>query len=113
MDRRRAGLSLVALLACSIALPQAQQAAPAAPVLTPAQMEAFLLQPQWSGAHEQQRRHWRHPGHALGRDARARGADQSVDEKRLLFQAGAKSEVNFKDTYRFNIRRLPAATCSA
>ena len=28
---------------------------------------------------------------------------QTVDEARALFEAGAKSEVNFKDTYKFNI----------
>ena len=84
-----------------------QQAATPAPVstqLSPAEMEVFLLQASMSRI--------RDAGAGVTASQRATLSDgrlthdahiQTVDIARPVFQAGAKTELNFKDTYRYNI----------
>lgn len=104
-------LAVVGLLvACCVSVPHAQAPAPTptqtpAPVaLTPQEMEVFLK----TARVVRKRRSSKGVTNAI----RATLSDgrieheaqiQTVDEAQPLFQAGNKSEVNFKDTYRFNI----------
>jgi len=98
-------LTAVALvaLATSVAVHARQTPAPA-PALTLEQMEAFLLnakiismRPAPEGV-TRTRRATLSDG-TLTHDAQI----QVVDESRALFEAGKFSEVNFKDSYRYNI----------
>jgi len=100
--QRLAAVALLAI-ACTAAL-HAQQTATAPAVLTPEQMEAFLLnativrmRPAAEGV-TGSRRATLSDG-TLTHDAHV----QIVNESRTLFEAGKYSEVNFKDTYRYNI----------
>ena len=84
----------------------ANQQAPGAaqPVLTPEEMEAFLLKATISNT--------RNAGKGVTGSTRVTLTDgrtthdaqvQSVDIYKSVFQAGKASEVNFRDTYRYNI----------
>jgi hypothetical protein len=86
------------------ALTAGQDVAPAAPRLTYDEMAAFLLKARILNV--------RDAGSGVTGSQRARLSDgqlthdahiQSVDIARPVFEAGAKTELNFKDTYRFNI----------
>lgn len=99
-------LAVVALIAvaASAAVHARQTPAPAPVVLTPEQMETFLLnakiikmRPAPEGI-TGTRRATLSDG-TLTHDASV----QVVDQSRALFEAGKYSEVNFKDTYRYNI----------
>ena len=76
----------------------------AKPRLTPEEMEAFLLKAAISNR--------RDAGSGVTGSSRVTLTDgrlthdahvQAVDIARPIFQAGKASEVNFKDTYRYNI----------
>jgi hypothetical protein len=106
MTPARRVLLLVWLVAAAPSL-HGQQPAPApapAVILTPAEMEQFLLKGEIVRK--------RASGKGVTNTVRATLSDgrmthdaqfQTVDERRTVFEAGAKSEINFKDTYRFNI----------
>jgi hypothetical protein len=105
--RSRARAAAVALLviACGVAAHAGQApAAPAPVILTPAQMEEFLLHAKilkMRGAGDgvtNSRRATLSDG-TLTHDAHV----QVIDKSRVLFEAAKYSEVNFKDTYRYNI----------
>ena len=96
----------VLALAWSVALPAAQTAAPPAPpTLTAAQMEEFLLRAKIVRT--------RSAGGGITGSLRATLSDgvlthdahiQTFDQSRTLFQApGAAPEMNFKDSYRYNL----------
>jgi hypothetical protein len=81
-----------------------QGAATATPRLTPAEMETFLLEAAITNT--------RNAGAGVTGSLRATLSDgrithdahvQSIDVAKTVFKAGAHSELNFKDTYRFNI----------
>ena len=102
---RAAALTLL-IIAWSWAIPTAQEtAAPARIVLTPAQMEEFLLRAKIVRT--------RDAGSGVTRSQRATLSDgalthdahiQSIDQTRAVFQApGVPAELNFKDSYRYNV----------
>ena len=106
MDFVRRSLVLgVVVVACTGALLTGQEATRAAqPRLTPDEMEAFLLKAKISNR--------RDAGSGVTGSSRVTLSDermthdahvQAVDVARAVFQAGKASEVNFKDTYRYNI----------
>ena len=103
MDPRRRsrvlGIILFAGLAPAVYAPSA-----AAPALSPEQMEAFLLKARITNE--------RDAGSGVTLSRRATLIDgqithdahiQTVDIAQQVFQAGRSTEVNFKDTYRYNI----------
>jgi hypothetical protein len=89
----------------SVAALTGQSAPPAAaPALTPAQMEAFLLNAKIISS--------RDAGKGVTGTTRVTLSDgqithdaqiQSVDIFKSVFEAGAASEINFRDSYRYNI----------
>jgi len=100
--RRSLVIAIVLLVRAGLS---AQEAAPAAPpALTAEEMEAFLLKASVT--------HSRNAGKGVTGSTRVTLSDgrithdaqvQAVDIYKSVFQAGKASEVNFKDTYRFNI----------
>jgi len=96
---------LLIVIAYGTVAPTAQAPATSAPVvLTPAQMEEFLLKAKIVTM--------RRAGEGVTNSRRATMTDgtlthdthiQIVDQSRVLFEAGKFSEVNFKDTYRYNV----------
>jgi hypothetical protein len=106
MDLVRRSLVLsVVLIACTSALLAGQEVGPASnPRLTPEDMEAFLLKAKVTNR--------RDAGSGVTGSSRVTLSDgrlthdahmQAVDVARAVFTAGKASEVNFKDTYRYNI----------
>jgi len=106
MDFLRRSLVLcVVVIAFTGAPLSGQESGPAAkPRLTPEEMEAFLLKAAISNR--------RDAGSGVTGSSRVTLTDgrlthdahvQAVDIARPIFQAGKASEVNFKDTYRYNI----------
>jgi hypothetical protein len=101
----RRALTLVLLIAVGAGLQASQQAASTVSLqLSPAEMEAFLLKARISSR--------RDAGAGVTNSSRITLSDgmithdahlQTVDIAQSLFQAGKASEVNFKDTYRYNI----------
>jgi hypothetical protein len=107
---RRAAIShacrlavLFLVLSCSAAL-QAQELAVQRPVLTPEQIEEFLLRARVQST--------RAIGRGVTDARRATLTDgelthdaqiQTVDESKLVFQGTRGVEMNFKDSYRFNV----------
>jgi hypothetical protein len=98
-------VAILCVLVCTAgtAAAQAQAQAPTA-ALSPEEMRVFLAGAQIVKT--------RSSGKGVTNTLRATLSDgrlthdaqiQTVDIARNLFEAGAKSEVNFKDTYRFNI----------
>lgn len=95
----------VLVIACGVAVRAEQTAAaPATVALTPAQMEEFLLNAKII--------RMRSAGDGITNSRRATLSDgtlthdahvQVIDQSRALFEAAKYSEVNFKDTYRYNI----------
>jgi len=105
-SRFTAALALgVLLVAGGQAVRAAQETAAPAPVnLTPEQMEKFLLQAKILKT--------RSAGNGVTNSLRATLSDgqlthdahvQFIDESRTTFEAGKASEINFKDSYRYNI----------
>jgi hypothetical protein len=105
MDVRRRsmvlGVILVAVLSRVLA---AQAAAESKASLTPEQMEAFLLKARVSNQ--------RDAGGGVTGSRRATLSDgqlthdvhiQTIDEAKPVFESGRNTELNFKDTYRYNI----------
>ena len=104
--QRPAAIAML-VIACGMSVPaHAGQtaAAPATVVLTPEQMEAFLLNAKIV--------RMRSAGDGVTNSRRATLSDgslthdahvQIIDQSRLLFEAGRATELNFKDTYRYNI----------
>jgi hypothetical protein len=102
--RRLAAIAALLIVCGAPAHAGQAAAAPATVSLTPEQLEAFLLhakiirmRPAGDGV-TNSRRATLTDG-TLTHDAHV----QVVDQSRVLFQAGKYSEVNFKDTYRYNI----------
>lgn len=106
MSRPRSALVLGLLLSLAGANAIAQNAPPppAHVSLTPEQMEEFLLHAKVTKV--------RNAGNGVTNSQRATLTDgavthdahlQFVDESSALFDAGKASEINFKDSYRFNI----------
>ena len=106
MDTVRRSLVLgVFFVVCTSALLAGQGVPPAAtPSLTPEDMEAFLLKAKVTNR--------RDAGSGVTGSSRVTLSDgrlthdahvQAVDVARAVFTAGKASEVNFKDTYRYNI----------
>ena len=106
MDTVRRSLLLgVFLVVCTSALLAGQGVPPVAtPSLTQEEMEAFLLKAKISNR--------RDAGSGVTGSSRITLSDgrlthdahmQAVDIARPVFQAGKASEMNFKDTYRYNI----------
>jgi hypothetical protein len=104
VGRRRVVLGAV-LLACSSVLLTAQQgSAPAVPRLTPEEMQTFLLKGRIvkmrdAGSGVTGSRRVTLSDGRLTHDAHI----QTVDIATPVFQAGRNTELNFKDTYRYNI----------
>ena len=105
---RRASFLGVFVLGSAVLLPNAvtaqDAAAPAQPVLSAAEMETFLLKARIVKQ--------RDAGSGVTASRRATLTDgrithdahiQNVDISESVFQAGRSSEVNFKDTFRYNI----------
>ena len=106
MDPVRRALVAGLCILASVGVLGAQTAAPAAapPSLSPAEMETFLL----TGKIVDKKK----ASKGVTDTIRATLSDgrvtheaqiQTVDITRSVFQAGDKTELNFKDTYRFNI----------
>ena len=106
MDTVRRSLVLgVFFVVCTSALLAGQGVPPAAtPSLAPEDMEAFLLKAKVTNR--------RDAGSGVTGSSRVTLSDgrlthdahlQAVDVARAVFTAGKASEVNFKDTYRYNI----------
>ena len=106
MDTVRRSLVLgVFFVVCTSALLAGQGVLPAAtPSLAPEDMEAFLLKAKVTNR--------RDAGSGVTGSSRVTLSDgrlthdahvQAVDVARAVFTAGKASEVNFKDTYRYNI----------
>jgi hypothetical protein len=103
--RRLAGLMAVAWIVASFSLFAQDQAAPLAPALTPEQMEDFLLHARIVTV--------KAVGKGVTNTRRATLSDgqithdaqiQTVDISKTLFTPDSgPSEINFKDTYRYNI----------
>jgi hypothetical protein len=102
--RRRSRVLGVVLLAVLAPVVFAQSTPAPAPSLSPEQMEAFLLKGRISNQ--------RDAGAGVTNSKRATLSDgqithdahiQTVDIAQSVFQAGRSTEVNFKDTYRYNI----------
>lgn len=102
---QRTAAVTVLVMACALPARAGQTPPAAAPVvLTPAQMEEFLLHAKII--------RMRPAGDGITNSRRATLSDgtlthdahvQAIDQSRVLFEAGKYSEVNFKDTYRYNI----------
>ncbi|MBI3049465.1 MAG: hypothetical protein HYY76_14255 [Acidobacteria bacterium] len=102
--QRVAAVTLL-VISCAVTARAGQTpAAPAPVVLTPAQMEEFLLNAKVI--------RMRSAGDGITNSRRATLSEgalthdahiQVIDQSRILFEAGKYSEVNFKDTYRYNI----------
>ena len=107
MDVRRRSRVLGAILLLGLAPTVLAQGAPApasTPALSPEAMEAFLLKARVSNM--------RDAGSGVTNSRRATLTDgqlthdvhiQTVDIAQQVFQAGRNTELNFKDTYRYNI----------
>ena len=106
MDRfRRAPIFIVvAVLSVSVSSFAGQGKATSPPQLTPAEMEVFLLKARITDK--------RDAGAGVTGSQRVTLSDgklthdahvQSVDIAKPVFEAGQHTELNFKDTYRFNI----------
>jgi hypothetical protein len=101
---RRASVLNVALTLTFAALAAAGQQSPVATSLSPSEMEHFLLTAKISAVRE--------AGAGVTGSQRAKLSDgqithdahiQSVDIAKAVFNAGAATELNFKDSYRYNI----------
>jgi hypothetical protein len=104
--RRRRILVLSLVFVSSLpALAAAQApAAVASPVLTPAQMEAFLASAKVIARKTTKTGVTRPVQATLSDGTLTHDAQiQAVDESRPVFEAGKASEVGFRDTYKFNI----------
>jgi hypothetical protein len=105
MRPARRSLILVLFIAVGAGMGASQQPTPTASLqLTPAEMEAFLLKARISSR--------RDAGAGVTNSSRVTLSDgrithdahlQTVDIAQNVFQAGKATELNFKDTYRYNI----------
>jgi hypothetical protein len=104
MDRFRRAPIVVLLTLCATALAFAGQGKPSTTPLSPAEMEAFLLKGKILDV--------RDAGSGVTGSLRAKVTDgtlthdvhiQSVDIMKPVFEAGQHTELNFRDSYRYNI----------
>ena len=105
MDVRRRSMVLGVILVAGLTRVLAAQAASESKAsLTPEQMEAFLLKARVSNQ--------RDAGGGVTGSRRATLSDgqvthdvhiQTIDEAKPVFESGRNTELNFKDTYRYNI----------
>src|SRR5215510_15529403 len=102
--RRRLPFLGIIVLLCSVAITAQEAARPAPPQLTKEEMEAFLLKGKLTKT--------RDAGGGVTASARGTMTDgrvthdvhiQSVDISQSVFEAGRATELNFKDSYRYNI----------
>ena len=109
MKRFRSLLLVVSLLACAAPAVHGRQDAPAAAApsavsLTPAEMEQFLLNAKVIKKKASKKGVTNTIQATLSDGRITHDAQiQSVDIEKTIFEAGKASEVNFKDTYRYNI----------
>jgi hypothetical protein len=107
MDRTRRLLvaGLLVLVCGSAGLLHGQTtAAPPAVTLTPAEMEQFLLKAKIVNKKRASKGVTNTTQATLSDGRVTHDAQiQTVDEQKMVFEAGKASELNFKDTYRFNI----------
>jgi hypothetical protein len=109
---RRALVAILVTFTCAVPLAGGQTPAVAtAPSLTQEEQAAFLLNARMGRL--------RNAGAGVTNSKRATLTDgtithdahvQTVDVAQSVFQAGKKSEINFKDTYRFNIAAYRLST---
>ena len=104
MSVRRQSMVLGVVLLAGLSRVFAQSAPESAPSITPEQMEAFLMKARVTNQ--------RDAGGGVTGSRRATLTDgqlthdahvQTVDEAKAVFEAGRNTELNFKDTYRYNI----------
>jgi hypothetical protein len=104
MNRTRGAIIVVLLLAVGTPIVHGQNAPPPAFSLTPAAMEEFLLKAKIVDKKTSKT--------GVTNTIRATLSDgrithdaqiQTVDVQQMVFTAGRATEVNFKDTYRYNI----------
>jgi hypothetical protein len=104
MNVRRWSMVLGVVLLAGMSRVVAQSAPPSTPSITPEQMEAFLLKARVANQ--------RDAGGGVTASRRATLSDgqlthdahiQTVDVAQTVFEAGRNTELNFKDTYRYNI----------
>ena len=102
--RRRLPFLGIIVLLCSVAITAQEAARPAPPQLTKEEMEAFLLKGKLTKT--------RDAGGGVTASSRGTMTDgrvthdvhiQSVDISQSVFEAGRATELNFKDSYRYNI----------
>ena len=109
---RRTLVAFLLALACAVPPAAAQTAAAApAPTLSQEDMSTFLLKGEigrmrsaGAGVTDSKRATLTYG--TITHDAHI----QTVDEAKTIFQAGKKSETNFKDTYRFNVAAYRLST---
>jgi len=102
--RPRVSILLVAVLACTVALAAQEAAKATPPQLSNEEIEAFLLKGKITKT--------RDAGGGVTASARGTMTDghithdvhiQNVDISQSVFEAGKSTELNFKDSYRYNI----------
>ena len=106
MDVRRwITLAVVSFVCFANPLAAQEAAAPAAIQLTPAEMEAFLLKAPLMGRLRGTGKGVTDSKKGTLSDGRVTHAVhvQDIDDKRDVFSAGAKTELNFRDWYGYNI----------
>jgi len=107
MDSVRRALALgVLLVACTgVGLAGQDAATSATARLAPAEMEAFLLKAPKVGGLRSTGKGVTDSKKGTLSDGRVTHAVhvQDIDDKRAIFEAGAKTELNFKDWYGYNI----------
>lgn len=115
MDRTRrlfvAGLLVLAFGGTSVLHGQQTTATPTAVTLTPAEMEQFLLHAKIVGKKRASKGTTDTTQATLSDGRITHDAQiQIVDIHKMVFEAGKATELNFKDTYRFNIGAYRLAT---
>jgi hypothetical protein len=104
MDVRRRSMVLGLVLLAGVTRALLAQSPPATPSLSTERMEAFLLKARVSNQ--------RDAGAGVTGSRRATLSDgdfkhdvhiQTIDEAKAVFEAGRHTELNFKDTYRYNV----------
>jgi hypothetical protein len=102
--RPRVSILLVAVLACTVALAAQEAAKASPPQLSKEEIEAFLLKGKITKT--------RDAGGGVTASARGTMTDghithdvhiQNVDISQSVFEAGKSTELNFKDSYRYNV----------
>ena len=105
MDIRRRALVFAPLyLVCALVTAAAQAPVASPPVLTPEQMEAFLLTGKVVAKKNTKKGVTKPIQATLSDGVIVHDAQiQTIDESKAIFHAGKASEVGFRDTYKFNV----------